>query len=33
VARARDAALDLIEDLLAALRRMPGVTEKTRGVF
>jgi hypothetical protein len=33
VARARDADLDTIEDVLAALRLLPGVVEKKRGVF
>jgi hypothetical protein len=33
VARASDADLDGIEDVLAALRALPGVTEKKRGVF
>jgi hypothetical protein len=33
VSRAGDADLDAIEDVLAALRALPGVTEKKRGVF
>jgi hypothetical protein len=30
---ARDADLDRLEDLLADLRTLPGLVEKTRGVF
>jgi hypothetical protein len=30
---ARDADLDRLEDLLADLRALPGLVEKTRGVF
>jgi len=30
---ARDNALDELEDLLAAIRRQPGLVEKKRGVF
>jgi hypothetical protein len=30
---ARDADLDRLEDLLAQLRTLPGLTEKKRGVF
>ena len=30
---ARDAALDELEPLLARLREVPGLTEKSRGVF
>jgi hypothetical protein len=30
---ARDAALDQLEGLLADLRTMPGLNEKTRGIF
>lgn len=30
---ARDQDLDRIEDLLASLRALPGLTEKKRGVF
>lgn len=33
MARASDADLDRIEDVLTALRALPGVTEKKRGVF
>jgi hypothetical protein len=33
VARAGDSDLDRIEDVLQALRALPGVTEKKRGVF
>ena len=30
---ARDAALDALEPLIVQLRALPGLTEKTRGVF
>jgi hypothetical protein len=33
VARASDADLDQVEDVLIALRALPGVSEKKRGVF
>lgn len=33
MARANGADLDQIDDVLAALRLLPGVTEKKRGVF
>jgi hypothetical protein len=33
VRHARDPALDEIDDLLAALRSVPGLTERSRGVF
>lgn len=33
MARANDSALDTIEDVLSAIRAMPGAAEKKRGVF